>query len=135
MRYTLTKKDKQELRAVRDAEKRVQDMHDGLKELELKTISSPNMDGMPKGTGDGDASVRHMIRLERARRRLADAEKALKAAQRKAERVCQRMDDGHMRRFCEAFYVDGQPFAAAQKLSGVGERQCYRYMETVGEEA
>ena len=115
---------------MQEVEKRVQDLRDGLRELEAKTISSPNMDGMPRGSGDGDASARRLISLERAKHRLKMAEKDLQTARRRAERVCRKMD-GHMRGFCEAYYVDCQPFSVAQKLSGVCERQCYRYMQDI----
>ena len=126
----LTELDREALLEVRTAEKRVQDLEDGLRELELKTISSPNMDGMPKGSSDGDASTRRLISMERAKHRLKMAEKDLRTARRRAERVCRKMD-GHMRSFCESYYVDCQPFSVAQKLSGVSERQCYRYMQDI----
>lgn len=101
-----------------------------MRELEAQTISSPKMDGMPKGSGAGDASAQHMIYIEYARNRVSRAQAALKRAKSTASRICKRMD-GHMKKFCEAFYIEGFPFDVAQALSGVGERQCYRYVSEV----
>ena len=39
--------------------------------------------------------------------------------------------EGHMRKFCEAYYIEGFPFDVAQSLSGVSERQCQRYMRDI----
>lgn len=103
---------------------------DSLRELELQSVSSPKMDGMPKGSGSGDASAQHMIHVEYARNRVKRAKDALQKARRNALRVCRKME-GHMRKFCEAFYVEGFPFDVARVMSGVGERQCYRYVGEV----
>lgn len=128
--YKLTERDRKQLLAVRDAAKDLQEAEDALKELELKTIGSPNMDGMPKGSSQGDANARHLIHLEYARAKRDKAEYALKKAKHNAHRVCRRLD-GHMRKFCESYYAEGHPFDVAQIVSGVKEAQCYRYMAKV----
>lgn len=128
--YTLSEKARRQLLAVREAAKELQEAEDALRELELKTIGSPNMDGMPKGSGKGDANAQYLIHLEYARAKQARAERDLTRAKNTAYRVCRRMT-GHMRKFCEAYYAEGFPFEVAQALSGVKEAQCYRYMAKV----
>lgn len=98
-----------------------------MRELELKTISAVNLDGMPKGSSQGDASARHVIHLDYAKEKLERARKELDRAKRRAGKVCSRME-GHMRKFCEAYYIEGFPFDVAQVLSGAGRSQCYTYL-------
>lgn len=115
---------------MRRAAEELQEAEDSLKELELKTISSPKMDGMPKGSSQGDANTQHLVHLDYARKKRDKAEYHLKKAKHNAYRVCRRLE-GHMRKFCEAYYAEGFPFDVAQTLSGVQARQCYTYMSIV----
>lgn len=108
----------------------MQEAEYALRELELKTISAVNLDGMPKGSSQGDASARHVIHLDYAKEKLERARKELDRAKRRAGKVCSRME-GHMRKFCSAYYIEGFPFDVAQMLSGVSERQCQRYMRDI----
>lgn len=128
--YQLTERGRKQLLAVRKAANELEEAEVALKELELKTVGSPNMDGMPKGSSQGDASTQHLIHLEYARSKRDKAEYALKKAKHNAYRVCRKLE-GHMRKFCEAYYAEGFPFDVAQALSGVGERQCSRYAAMV----
>ena len=128
--YQLTEKDRAKLLAVRKAARDLEEAECSLKELKLKTVGSPNMDGMPKGSTQGDSSTQHLIHLDYARKKLEKAQRALDKAKRNAHRVCTRLE-GHMQKFCEAYYVECFPFDIAQALSGVGERQCSRYMAAV----
>lgn len=122
----MTERDRRQLLAVRKAAQGLEEAEVALKELELKTVGSPNMDGMPKGGGQGDASAQHLIHLDYARSKRDKAEYSLKKAKHNAYRVCRKLE-GHMRKFCEAYYAEGFPFDVAQYLSGVGVRQCSRY--------
>ena len=115
---------------MRDAAKDLQEAEDGLKELELKTIGTTNMDCKPKCSRPCDASAQHLIHLEYARSKRDKAERALNKAKHNAHRVCRKLT-GHMRKFCEAYYAEGFPFEVAQMMSGVKEAQCYRYMAAV----
>lgn len=128
--YQLTERDRKHLLAVRKTAQDLEEAEVALKELELKTIGSPNMDGMPKGGSQGDASAQHLIHLEYARSKRDKAEYAHKKAKHNAYRVCRKLE-GHMRKFCEAYYADGLPFDVAQIMSGVKDAQCYRYMAKV----
>ena len=128
--YQLTDRDRRRLLAVRDAAQELQEAQDALKELELKTVGSPKMDGMPKGSTQGDTSTQHLIHLDFARKKLEKAQIALAKAKHNAYRVCRRLE-GHMRKFCEAYYMECFPFDVAQALSGVGERRCYDYIREI----
>lgn len=128
--YQLTERDRKQLLAVRKTAQELEEAEVALKELELKTIGSPNMDGMPKGGSQGDASAQHLIHLEYARSKRDKAEYAHKKAKHNAYRVCRKLE-GHMRKFCEVYYADGLPFDVAQIMSGVKDAQCYRYMAKV----
>ena len=55
----------------------VEAQEDYLEELRRQTISSPNMDGMPHGSAQGDAMARLMIRKQQAEERLKYAKEQL----------------------------------------------------------
>ena len=117
---------------MRIAARDVEEAEVTLKEIRTKTIGAANMDGMPKGSSVGDASAQHVIYLEYAEKQLERAKRELGRAKRDAEHVCSRLE-GHMRKFCGAYYIEGFPFEVAQALSGVSRRQCYTYMSMVSE--
>lgn len=119
---------------MREAVKDLQEAEDSVRELELKTVGSPKMDGMPKGSSTGDANAQYLIHLEYARSKLDRAHNQLARAKNNAYRVCRRLS-GHMQKFCEAYYAEGFPFEVAQAMSGVKDRQCYSYMAEVSKEA
>lgn len=117
---------------MRRAAEELQEAEDSLKELELKTIGSPKMDGMPKGSSRGDVNADYLAAIEYVRKMRDAAERNAKRIKHYAHRVCKKMPR-HMRKFCEAYYVECFPFDVAQTLSGVKEAQCYRYMTKVNE--
>lgn len=116
--------------ASRAAARELMEARDSLAELEGQTIGSPRLDGMPRGSGGHDASASRLIHLDYARRKLDMAERAYKRARHAAEAACEGMEP-HMHKFCAAYYAEGFPFEVARTLSGVGDRQCYRYVRMI----
>lgn len=105
---------------------------DGLTELRLLSVSvsSPNMDGMPKSQTEGDKNARVLSRIEQQESKVTALSARLDEARMIARRATETLT-GAFKDFCEAYYIDGDPFEVAQAASGVGERQCRRYMQAV----
>lgn len=101
-----------------------------LEELQRQTIGSPNMDGMPKGTSQGDVMDRLMIRKQEAEERLQRAIRRLERSKRTAGRILSRLDVG-MARFYEAYYVNGEKLEAAAVFAGVSPRTGSNYIKLV----
>ena len=108
-------------------------LKDGLRELKLLAISvsSPNMDGMPKAQGStGDAYAQTMARIEKQEQAIRRAERKIKGEQAKTRR-CLAGAGGSFRLFCASYYIGGEPFEVAQAASGVQRSRCYDYARTV----
>ena len=130
MDEALNERTRSALLAVRAAAQEMHEARESLVELEGQTIGSPKLDGMPKGSGLHDASAARLVHLDYARRKLDRAEREYKRARAAAIDACAGMEL-HMKKFCEAYYAEGFPFEVAQILSGVSERQCYRYARRI----
>lgn len=116
------------------ARKAAQDLseaEDSLKEIRTRVIGSPSLDGLPRGGGAGDPTGCRVAHVAYAERKVDKARKELDLARRVARRVCARIVNPHARKFCESYFVEGAPFEVAQIVSGVQERQCFRYMQKV----
>lgn len=107
-------------------------MKEGLNELKLLSISvsSPNMDGMPKSHGVSDKYAQTLARIDKREREIAAQSKQISRMKTRARRAVGRLA-GAFKAFCEAYYMDGVPFVIAQAESGVTERQCKRYMREI----
>lgn len=113
----------------RDAED-VALQEDYLEELQRQTISSPNMDGMPKGSAQGDAAARLMIRKQQAEAKLEQAKRQLERSKKAARRVIAKLDV-RMARFCEAYFIEGEKLEAASAFAGVCVRTGSNYAKMV----
>lgn len=105
---------------------------DGLRELKLLSVSvsSPNMDGMPKSQTSADKNARILARIEAQERGIA----AVSAELNRVKAIARRAIDGltgAFKTFCESYYLDGDPFEVAQAACAMSERQCRRYMQVV----
>jgi len=131
-KYMLTDADRTRLLRARELHEELEKMEEGLRELRLLSVSlkSPKMDDMPKAPGSGDTMTATLARIERQEGKIARVRAKLRGEVRSAARVVKRLT-GPFKAFCEAYYVDGDPFAVAQATSGVKERQCKRYMAIV----
>lgn len=105
----------------------VEAQEDYLEELRRQTISSPNMDGMPHGSAQGDAMARLMIRKQKAEERMQYARENLERSRREAARILSRFDT-RQRRFYEAYYMEGDTLEAAAMFAGVSLRTGTRYI-------
>ena len=132
----LTDAERDALLYVRELHEELENMCDGLRELKLLSISisSPNMDGMPKAQSDGDAYAQVLVRIERQERDIASLSKRVSKAQYPARRAANRLK-GPFKRFCEDYYVNGMPFSLASAASGVTDRQCKNYMAFIQKKA
>lgn len=110
----------------------VEAQEDYLEELRRQTISSPNMDGMPHGSAQGDAMARLMIRKQKAEERLKYAKEQLERSRQEARRILFRFSTPQ-RRFYEAYYVEGEKLETAAMFAGVSLRTGTRYIGQVSE--
>lgn len=97
------------LRRARDLVDEVERLRDVLKEIELRTISSPSMDGMPKGSGSGDAMAARMIRRDKVEQKLKTAERALKRSRTIGGNALHKVK-APVRMFCEAYFLEAASF-------------------------
>lgn len=123
---TLTERDKWNLRRARDLADEVTRLRENLKEAELYTISSPNMDGMPKGSSDGDAMTRQYIRKDKLQAKLRTAERALKRSRSIAGKALRDVK-APLRMFCEAYFLDAAPMEEACAYARIDKRTGERY--------
>ena len=122
----MTERDKWHLRRARDLADEVTRLRDNLREAELQTISSPNMDGMPKGSGDGDAIARQIARRDKLQTKLRTAERALKRSRSAAEKALCGVK-ASMRMFCEAYFLDAAQLEEACAYARINKRTGERY--------
>lgn len=132
MKETFTEQESAALLRVRKLHEELERTKDGLRELRLLSvsISSPNMDGMPKGSTNADKNARVLARIEAQEREIA----ALSAELDRAKVIARRAIDeltGAFKTFCESYYLDGDPFEVAQAACAMSERQCRRYMQAI----
>ena len=121
------------LLSLRDMYKELELLKDGLRELKLLAISvsSPNMDGMPKQAGStGDAYAQTVARIEKQERDIKRKESAIKRAQT-AARNGLKHTTGSFRLFCASYYIGGDLFEVAQAASGVCRSRCYDFVAEV----
>lgn len=109
------------LRRCRDLVDEVDRLQDNLREAELQTISSPNMDGMPHGSSDGDAIARQIARKDKLAAKLRTAERALKCSRTAAGKGLQKVK-ASMRMFCEAYFIDAATFEEAIQYARISPR-------------
>ena len=114
------------LRRARDLADEISRLRDNLREAELHTISSPNMDGMPKGSSDGDAMTRQMIRKDKLQAKLRTADRALKRSRSIAGKALRDVK-APLRMFCEAYFLDAAPLEEACAYARIDKRTGERY--------
>ena len=118
------------LRRCRDLADEIARLRDNLKEEELRTISSPNMDGMPHGTSTGDAIPRQILRKDKFLSKLRTAERALKRSQNLARKALQHVK-APFRMFCEAYFIEAAAFDDAVAYARIDKRTGERYRAAV----
>lgn len=117
---------------MRDLAKEVQKLQDRLDELKRQTISSPKMDGMPRGGSQCDAMASAIIQKERQEQLLASTQRRFERAAKAAQRVVRDLPAGK-RLFYAAYYIDGEKQLTACDIAGISESTGYRYMRALGD--
>lgn len=105
-------------------------LQENLRELELHTVSSPKMDGMPKGSSAGDTVGGQIARTEALREKLKNVEIKLKRA-RSTGRKAISGERAPIRMFCEAFFLEARPLEAACNYARIDKRTGERYRAEV----
>lgn len=118
------------LRRCRDLVDEVGRLQDNLREAQLQTISSPNMDGMPHGSSDGDAIARQIARKDKLAAKLRTTEQALKRSRSAAAKALQRVK-APMRMFCEAYFMEAAQLEAACIYARIDKRTGERYRAAI----
>lgn len=118
------------MRRARDLVDEVTRLRENLKEAELHTISSPNMDGMPHGSSDGDAIARQIARKETLEAKLRTAERALKRSRSIAGKALRDVK-APLRMFCEAYFLEAAQLEAACIYARVDKRTGERYRAAI----
>lgn len=131
----LTNRDRYMIRRARDLQDELTRLKECLKEAELQTISSPNMDGMPHGSGDGDAMTRRIIRKDKLEQKIRTAERALKRSRTIGGKALRNVK-APIRMFCEAYFFECATFEESCTYARISERSGdeYRAMINRGDE-
>lgn len=112
------------------ATKRLPPLKDSIEELRTQSISSPNLDGMPHGSSNGDASANRLIRLEK-REREYERELARLERLRKACRRAIRPLELRRRIFYESYYIEAEKASRARAEAGIAERTATKYIADI----
>lgn len=130
IRETLAEHEKEALTAVQDTAEEVRRLAEGIEELRRQTVSSPRMDGMPRGGGQDDAMSARISRLEDWEKKLRAARRGLARAKRAARLAIARLP-AQQRIFYGAYYIDGEKMGTACTLARISARTGSRYAQMV----
>ena len=99
-----------------------------MQELQLQTVSSPKMDGMPGGGSVSDPMAVLMIRKQRTAERIKQTKERFKRAQKDARAVLVGLPVAK-RLFYEAYYVEGDKLESAAAFAGICPRTGSNYIK------
>lgn len=123
-----TKNTLQECRALINTE--IPAIEECIRELRMQTISSPKLDGMPRGGAVGDAMANRLKRLEKYESDLSFTKRRLERLQKAAKRAVNGLEV-RRRIFYESYYIGGEKAAVARAEAGISERSATRYIGDV----
>ena len=126
----LTERDKWHMRRAKDLADEVERLRDNLREAELQTISSPNMDGMPHGSSDGDAIARQIAHRDKLEAKLHTAERELKRSRTAAGKALQHVK-APLRMFCGSYFLENATLEAAIQYARICKRTGEEYRATI----
>lgn len=129
----LTNRERFMIRRARDLQDELTRLKECLKEAELQTISSPNMDGMPHGSGDGDAMARKIIRKDKLEQKIRTAERALKRSRAIGTKALRNVK-APIRMFCEAYFFECATFEESCAYARISERSGDGYRAMINRE-
>lgn len=101
-----------------------------IRELRMQTISSPKLDGMPRGGAAGDAMANRLKRLEKYESDLEYTKRRLERLQKAAKRAVNGLEV-RRRIFYESYYIGGEKAAVARVEAGIAERTAGKYIADV----
>ena len=118
------------LKEARELAKEIELKEEGLRELLMQTVSSPSMDGMPKGSGGHDASAARLAREEAMREDIQRGKERLQRIRRAANRGIKPLSASR-RIFYQIYYIDAQKASAARTMARISERTAQRYISDI----
>lgn len=124
---TLDKRDKYILHECRELAQEIRLREEGLQELRMKTIGSPNMDGMPKGSGTHSASDNRLIQIEKYERDIEHSKRRLERLKDAARAVIKPLKVAQ-KVFYQEYFVEAQKAHIARTMAGVSERTMTNYL-------
>ena len=93
-------------------------------------ISSPRMDGMPRGSRNLSGLEKRYIHLEKFEQRLAKEEKILQQAQKEARNVIYSLPDA-LQDFCFWYYFEGMSMPEVAAWLDRDISTCWRYKKAI----
>ena len=105
-------------------------MRDALREMELETISSPNMDGMPAGSSDGDGIGRRLARIESMRAKVEREEGRLERLRKRCMGYIRGLRAAE-RMFLTAYYLDAEKAVRAAMIARISDKTAGRYIKRI----
>lgn len=126
----LTTRDRAVLMDARDLADELGRLRDALREMELETISSPNMDGMPAGSSDGDGMTRRLARIDSLRSKIDREEQRFERLKRGGRRAIRGLQ-AKERMFLEAYYLDAEKAVTAAMIARISDKTAGRYIKRI----
>ena len=96
-------------------------------------ISSPRLDGMPRGSRNPSGLEKRYIHLEKFEQRLAEEEKNLLQAQEEARRVIYSLPDA-LQDFCFWYYFEGMSMPEVAAWLDRDISTCWRHKKAIERE-
>lgn len=131
MQVYLDEQEKDTLRAARVLLEEIRLREERLDELKTRQISSPKLDGMPKGSGDGDAATARMISIEGREQQIRRDRRRLKRLQGRARRAIAPLNP-RQRIFYTEYYLKGSSAETAADEARISGRTATRYLCIIG---
>lgn len=103
---------------------------EGLRELRMRTISSPRLDGMPHSSGSMDASTNKLIQIERREREIQRDKGRLQRLRSAARRVVKPLKPEQCIFYTE-YFIEAQKARTARIMAGISERTMTNYLAII----
>lgn len=97
-------------------------------------VSSPRLDGMPRGSQNTSGLEKRYISLEKYEQRIVEEEKALQQAQEEAKRVIYGLPDA-LQDFCFWYYIEGMSMPEVAAWIDLDISTCRRYKKVIEQKA
>lgn len=97
-------------------------------------VSSPRLDGMPRGLLKTSGLEKRYISLEKYEQRIAEEEKALQQAQEEAKQIIYSLPDS-LQDFCHWYYIEGMVMQDVAVWIDRDISTCWRYKRIIERDA